>query len=163
MNQVQQTTSVKLPSNINLLNLYKVEKEQMDLPSNPFPSFKDWKADYMIEFIDSHSDSKMVDAETAVDITEKELNDLEKKQTKSVKIKKVVDIKIPKKSTEPKVKKVKGESKKDKAVAIYKEMMDQNEGKHPARKDVIKRFMDEVNLSSAGASTYQYNIKKELS
>jgi len=66
-----------------------------------------------------------------------------------------------KKSTTTSTKKSTGETKKDKAVAIYKEMM--NGSTHPTRKDVINRFMTELDMTINGASTYQYNIKKELS
>jgi len=151
--------------NVTLLQLYKQEKAEQEFPSSPFPPFKEWKAEYMIEYNDAHSDSQMVDVETAVEMTEKELEEADKKSVvtttvKPEKVKKVVAITKPKSETktETKVKKV---SKKDQAVAIYKSMM--VNGEHPARKDVIARFISEVNMSSAGASTYQFNIKKELS
>lgn len=50
-----------------------------------------------------------------------------------------------------------GSKKKDVAVEIFKSM----EG--AKRKEVIARFMDEAGLTKAGAGTYYYNIKKELS
>ena len=54
-----------------------------------------------------------------------------------------------------------GVKKTDIALQIYKSMM--INGEHPARKDVIERFINEVGLSKAGASTYQHNIKTKLS
>jgi hypothetical protein len=48
-------------------------------------------------------------------------------------------------------------SKKDIAVTIFANMSGAK------RKEVIAEFMDKAGLSKAGASTYYFNIKKELS
>jgi len=154
----------KFPNNISLLILYNEEKESASFPSDNdiFPSFKIWKQQYKQEWLASHVDSKLVNAEEAVTETEKELINMiaeQEKETDQKKIKKVVD-KKPKEST-PIVQKVKTASKSELAEQIYKEMM--IDGVHPIRKEVIKRFIDEVGLTQAGASTYQYNIKKKLS
>jgi len=53
-----------------------------------------------------------------------------------------------------------GESKADKALDIYKSMMNGTE--HPKRGDVIKAFMEQLNMTQAGASTYQYNCKQKV-
>ena len=63
-------------------------------------------------------------------------------------------IKPPRKAAPKKVKAEKKESKSSKALAIYKEM----EG--AARKDVIARYISELGMSKAGASTYYQNAKK---
>jgi len=159
---------VTLPKNIGLLNLYKIEKSQMDLPSDPFPPFNEWKAEYMEEYIDSHMDSEMVDAETAIELTEKEIEAddaavmAQKPATvpvppKPVKYKTIKTVKQAK----PKAEKVNKVSKTELAESIYKSMMVGD--KHPERKAVIERFVAEVGLTSSGASTYHYNIKKKLS
>jgi len=53
-----------------------------------------------------------------------------------------------------------GESKADKALVIYKGMMFGSE--HPARGEVIVAFMEQLGMTKAGASTYQYNCKKAI-
>lgn len=50
-------------------------------------------------------------------------------------------------------------SKVEKALLIYNTMT--SEGK--VRKDIIKTFMDQLDMSVAGAGTYYQNIKKKLS
>ena len=56
-----------------------------------------------------------------------------------------------------------GPSKMDRATKIMEEMWDDIQAGKVKRKDVIKRFVEEVNLSKAGASTYYGSIKKKLS
>ena len=56
-----------------------------------------------------------------------------------------------------------GPSKMDKATNIMEEMWDDIQAGKVKRKDVIKRFMEEVNLSKAGSSTYYGSIKAKLS
>jgi len=53
-----------------------------------------------------------------------------------------------------------GPSKMDQATKIMEEMWDDIQAGMVKRKDVIKRFMEEVNLSKAGSSTYYGSIKK---
>ncbi len=48
-------------------------------------------------------------------------------------------------------------SKKEQARQIYVNMM--MDGQHPVRKDVIKRFKEEIGLTDAGSATYQNNFK----
>lgn len=150
-------TAVTLPNNIELLALYKQEKDVMDLPSDPFPPFSEWKAEYMIEFIESHRDSKMVSVEEAVDETEKELDNNENPVQQVVPVVKQTPPKAVKKT--PKASKPSPtKSKKDLAIDVYKSMM--VKGAHPSRKDVIARFMSDVGLSAAGANTYHHSIKQ---
>ena len=54
-------------------------------------------------------------------------------------------------------------SKMEKATKIMEEMWDDIQSGKVKRKDVIKRFMEEVPLSKAGSSTYYGTIKKKLS
>ena len=56
-----------------------------------------------------------------------------------------------------------GPSKMDRATKIMEEMWDDIQAGKVKRKDVIKRFMEEVNLSKAGSSTYYGSIKAKLS
>jgi hypothetical protein len=56
-----------------------------------------------------------------------------------------------------------GPSKMELATKIMEEMSDDIQAGKVKRKDVIKRFMEEVNLSKAGSSTYYGSIKKKLS
>ena len=60
-------------------------------------------------------------------------------------------------------KKPDGVSKMDQATKIMEEMWDDIQAGKVKRKDVIKRFMEEVNLSKAGSSTYYGSIKAKLS
>lgn len=60
-------------------------------------------------------------------------------------------------------KKPKGPSKADRARKIMEEMWDELQAGKVKRKDVIQRFVGEVGLTKAGASTYYGNIKKKLS
>ena len=60
-------------------------------------------------------------------------------------------------------KKPDGPSKMDQATKIMEEMWDDIQAGKVKRKDVIQRFMEEVNLSKAGSSTYYGSIKKKLS
>jgi len=58
-------------------------------------------------------------------------------------------------------KKKKG-AKKEMAIELYKKMVDENNGKFPSRKDAIQRFVDEIGMTPAGASTYVANCKKNF-
>ena len=60
-------------------------------------------------------------------------------------------------------KKPTGPSKMHQATKIMEEMWEDIQAGTVKRKDVIRRFMEEVNLSKAGASTYYGSIKKKLS
>ena len=60
-------------------------------------------------------------------------------------------------------KKPTGASKMDQATNIMQEMWEDIQSGKVKRKDVIKRFMEEVNLSKAGSSTYYGSINKKLS
>ena len=60
-------------------------------------------------------------------------------------------------------KKATGPSKMDKATKIMEEMWGDIQSGKVKRKDVIKRFMEEVPLSKAGSSTYYGTIKAKLS
>ena len=59
-------------------------------------------------------------------------------------------------------KKTDGPSKMDQATKIMEEMWDDIQAGKVKRKDVIQRFMEEVNLSKAGSSTYYGTIKSRL-
>jgi len=54
-------------------------------------------------------------------------------------------------------------TKMEKATKIMEEMWDDIQSGKVKRKDVIKRFMEEVPLSKAGSSTYYGSIKAKLS
>ena len=60
-------------------------------------------------------------------------------------------------------KKPAGPSKMNQATKIMEEMWDDIQSGRVKRKDVIKRFMEEIPLSKAGSSTYYGTIKKKLS
>lgn len=62
-----------------------------------------------------------------------------------------------------KYKKSDGPSKTDQAMKIMEEMWDDIQIGKVKRKDVIQRFINEIGLTKAGASTYYGNIKKKLS
>ena len=55
-----------------------------------------------------------------------------------------------------------GPSKMDQATKIMEEMWDDIQAGKVKRKDVIKRFMEEIPLSKAGSSTYYGSIKAKL-
>ena len=55
-----------------------------------------------------------------------------------------------------------GASKMHQATKIMEEMWEDIQAGKVKRKDVIKRFMEEVNLSKAGSSTYYGSIKARL-
>ena len=55
-----------------------------------------------------------------------------------------------------------GVSKASQAMKIMEEMWDDIQSGKVKRKDVIKRFIDEVGLTKAGSSTYYGNCKKKL-
>lgn len=155
-------------NNTELMNLYKAEKSALDFPSDPFPKFKEWKEKYMEEnkglFVTTSADQAIKEADQIVEEAEKELSVKVNKKEKAPKVIKISVPKVEKKSTEITINNNDGKTKKtDLAKSIYKEMMDQNNGSHPKRGDVIKRFMSECGLSNAGASTYQYNMKKMFS
>lgn len=70
----------------------------------------------------------------------------------------VVHINKPEEKEENAEKKEKGPSKKSRAIEIFNETKTANDGV-VIRKDVIKKYMEEIDLSKAGASTYYANIK----
>ena len=143
-------------NNTTLLSLYKQEKADMYMPSEDFPPFKEWKAEYMVDWEENHKvtdeDEAMEEADRLVAEADKEL----RKRTKHVKPKKKAKV-TSTKIIKPKVKK---HSKKQDAVKVYQSMMTGDT--HPARKDVIQAFVDNIGLSIAGSSTYHHNIKKEF-
>ena len=53
-------------------------------------------------------------------------------------------------------------SKMEQATKIMQEMWDDIQSGKVKRKDVIKRFMEEIPLSKAGSSTYYGSIKAKL-
>ena len=55
-----------------------------------------------------------------------------------------------------------GPSKVDRAMKIMVEMWDDIQSGKVKRKDVIKRFMEEIPLSKAGSSTYYSNCKQKI-
>ena len=57
----------------------------------------------------------------------------------------------------------KAPTKMDRATKIMEEMWDDIQSGKVKRKDVIKRFMEEIPLSKAGSSTYYGSIKAKLS
>jgi len=59
-------------------------------------------------------------------------------------------------------KKPDGASKMEQATKIMEEMWDDIQAGKVKRKDVIKRFMEEIPLSKAGSSTYYGSIKARL-
>ena len=59
-------------------------------------------------------------------------------------------------------KKPTGMSKVEQAMTIMKEMWDDIQSGKVKRKDVIKRFMEEIPLSKAGSSTYYSNCKQKI-
>jgi len=152
----------QFPDNISLLTLYKEEKAAASFPSEDYIPFKQWKEEYKQEWMMSHVDSKMLSVEDAVTETEKEIVEFIAQQEKITEQKKVRKIKDTKPKVETvKVQKEKKVSKSQIAEEIYISMI--VDGQHPARKDVITRFMAELDMTQAGASTYHYNIKKKLS
>ena len=60
-------------------------------------------------------------------------------------------------------KKQSGASKAEQAMKIMEEMWEDIQSGNVKRKDVIARFIDEAELTKAGASTYYGNIKTKLS
>jgi hypothetical protein len=64
---------------------------------------------------------------------------------------------------QPKPKKVKKSgTKAEKAVEIYRQLMDSNEGEHPSRSIVIDTFIKQLDMTSAGAATYYATVKKRF-
>ena len=59
-------------------------------------------------------------------------------------------------------KKPTGMSKVEQAMKIMEEMWDDIQSGKVKRKDVIKRFMEEIPLSKAGSSTYYSNCKQKI-
>ena len=60
-------------------------------------------------------------------------------------------------------KKPTGPSKMEQATKMMEEMWDDIQSGKVKRKDVIKRFIDEVSLTPKGAATYYGSIKAKLS
>jgi len=155
-------------NNTELLNLYKAEKSALDFPSEPFMKFGEWKQKYMEEnkglFITTSADQAIKESDEIVDGAIKELDEQIKKTEQTKTVRKIKTPKVEKKSTEVVINNNDGKIKKtDLAKTIYQNMMNELKGQHPKRGDVIKRFMNECNMTQAGASTYQYNMKKLFS
>jgi len=156
-----------------LMKEFRLEKaaHELDIFAKPFPSFKEWELKYKEEneglFITKSADEAIAESDKIVDEEiQKIINGEMKKSTP--KVTKVKAPKSEKKSTtstvKPTINNNDGKIKKtDLAKSIYQSMMDELKGQHPKRGDVITRFMNECQLSQAGASTYQYNMKKMFS
>lgn len=70
-----------MKSDIDLLNLYKEEKtlvigpEHLRTGLEPFPTFKEWKLEYMKEYVETHDMDNPVSMEEAVKQLEAELDE----------------------------------------------------------------------------------------
>ena len=53
-----------------------------------------------------------------------------------------------------------GNSRFNQAVTIYRNLM--IDGQHPQRKQVIDAFVAQIGMTTAGASTYQQNVKNAI-
>ena len=53
-----------------------------------------------------------------------------------------------------------GPSKKDQAIDLYKQFYSQSDGIHMARKDAIQMFVEQLDMTPAGASTYVAMVRK---
>lgn len=58
-----------------------------------------------------------------------------------------------------KSKKRSGPSKKDAAIVLYESLISKD-GRLPSRKVVIDAFIDKLDMTVAGASTYEYTVRK---
>ncbi len=65
-------------NNASLIDMYREEKAAVadQLNTDNFPSFRDWKAEYMTEWNLSHAGSSFVSFELAQEITDAELNSI---------------------------------------------------------------------------------------
>ena len=107
-----------------------------------------------IEFVTQHGTMN-------VPTTDGHFRQISKPQDWNVSLPKETKKKTTTTINKPTQKKVVAGSKKEKALDIYKKMMDN--GNHPKRADVIKQFIDELQMTKAGASTYQNTCKKHFS
>jgi len=126
--------------------MYQDEKSMIETLDDPFPSFKQWQDDWNKDYISVEDKTDKEQYDSSADLI------LEDIPTKKV---------IPK-ITKPKVKKTKTGSKAQKAISIYKLMIEQNNGEFPARKDAIKQFVEQLDMTPKGASTYVYNTQQKI-
>ncbi len=87
--------------------------------------------------------------------TKPTINKMKKPESKPSVNKTAVKSKVIKTPAKP-------ESKSEQAMKIMEAVWDDIQAGKVQRKDMIKRFIDEVGLTKAGASTYYGNIKKKL-
>lgn len=113
----------------SMLELYNKEKESSDILTI-FPKFKIWKVLYL--------------KERQIEMDSTNIDD-------------IITDNIPQNIKKPIKRKV-GNSNMDKARAIFKELLEHNQ-KIPSRKELMIRFIDELNISKACASTYSHNIR----
>jgi hypothetical protein len=191
-----------MKSNAKLLDMYKVEKELIiggdpDRASvleacdpwrqegsrtglEPFPTFAEWKAEYVKEYLNTHKNVSEEEADAilaaAVEEAEAELKaimvvadeEIEPKVKPAVKAKaerkSVAKKKTPAKKKPATKKKVakksapakkKGSSKTDKAQKIF----DRFYGRK-TRAEIIEKFCAQCDLTANGAATYYQKFKK---
>ena len=118
-----------------LLALYKEERDLWRDPVHAFLPFVKWKQQYLIDIAND-------DAEATEALKEEVLVDPVQ----------VTEVQLaPKK-----------ESKMDAAHRIYQEIVNENAGKLPARKDVMTVFQEELGMSAGYASTAHNTVKQRF-
>ena len=170
-------------SNIDLLDMYKAEKADMnDVVVNDFPSFKEWKAEFITEYDNTHHtvgvEEAVQESDKIVDSALKELdnrpevNPKQKKETTmttATATPSATSVAAPSKPRKTKATKAakatsvkKPASKMHQAEVMFKQMISRKTKAIPGRGKVIAKFQERLGMSSAGASTYYYNIKAKL-
>lgn len=140
-----------------LLQMYKEEKAAIVDPifGGEFPTFPEWKAEYVKEYNENHVTVTVKEADRHFDDLVDALEDAEAEVDGEAKTKPAVATK--RKRGRPKnserVVKVKKVKKIDHAHAIFTEMAGAK------RKDVVARFVAEVGLTANGASTYYQKFR----
>ena len=142
----------------DLKELYDLENTSADtFGEGHLPPFNEWIKQYNTHCTNDVNEDYIEDTLNDVEFGDQYDDTLTDEPTEQV-----VQVVVVEEVKEPVVeeKTTEYKNRKEHAVAVYKSLM--IDGEHPARKDVITAFVEEIGMSKAGASTYHYNVKKEI-
>ena len=167
-------------TNLELITMYKEEKDliigTVDVRTGlePFPTFKEWKQEYIADYMATHKVVDIKEADKYFDKVVEEAEDVldmsDVKDADAPKAKKqkatVTPITKAKKSVTKSTKGTGVKRKVNKAAearSYFESVIDELKAGTMKRKNVIAHFVDQLGLTSSGASTYFQKFRKEFS
>jgi hypothetical protein len=164
-----------------MLECYRAEREALDDPLDPFPTFAVWKQEYCDEYMSRSTHRRAVDLETLMRESDREVEEAEivldqpegddimteaivlnadeqaKRDARNARRRELRAAKragAPSTSVKNTTRAPRTGTKAEAAARIFSKMY----GNHP-RADIVAKFQSQAGLSPAGASTYYQKLK----